>query len=79
MASCMFFHNFFNEFFGNFCNSLILPDGSTERDVVFQWKKEDPVQVNRKLTLTRYVFTSFETDYCDSHTQTGITILQKSQ
>jgi len=55
-------------------------DGFTTDDVIFKWKKVDPVQVTADLHLPRFALEQFTTDYCDSMTNTGkfLILLAKS-
>lgn len=46
-------------------------DGWTTEDLIFKWKKADPVQVTSDLHLPRFALEQFTTDYCDSQTNTG--------
>lgn len=47
------------------------PDGWTTEDLVFQWKQTDPVQVARNMHLPRFILEKFQTDLCNSITNTG--------
>lgn len=40
-------------------------------DLIFVWKKGDPVQIEDKLHLPRFSLEKFETAYCNSKTNTG--------
>lgn len=46
-------------------------DGYTTEDLVFIWKKGDPVQVTKNLHLPRFTLEKFQTTYCTSRTNTG--------
>lgn len=46
-------------------------DGWTTEDLVFQWKQTDPVQVARNMHLPRFILEKFQTDLCNSITNTG--------
>lgn len=46
-------------------------DGWTTEDLVFQWKHTDPVQVARNMHLPRFILEKFQTDLCNSITNTG--------
>jgi hypothetical protein len=55
--------------------SICLPittDGWTTDDLVFQWKKENPVQVAKNMHLPRFILEKFQTDLCNSITNTGM-------
>jgi cation transporter family protein len=54
------------------CNLRMASYGHTERDVVFTWKKEDPVQISSRITMPRYELSGYSTDYCNSRTNTGV-------
>lgn len=46
-------------------------DGWTTEDLVFQWRKGDPVQVAKNMHLPRFTLESYEADLCNSVTNTG--------
>ena len=46
-------------------------DGWTTEDLVFQWRKGDPVQVAKNMHLPRFMLERYEADYCHSVTNTG--------
>lgn len=48
------------------------PDGYTTEDLMFVWKKEDPVQITTNLHLPRFTLEKYLTDYCTSKTNTGL-------
>lgn len=52
---------------------MIKLDGWTTEDLVFQWKQIDPVQVARNMHLPRFILEKFQTDLCNSITNTGTT------
>ncbi|CAL8116345.1 unnamed protein product [Orchesella dallaii] len=56
------------------CSLRLASWGFTTRDLVFQWKRYDPVQVSSTigLDMPTFALTQFTTDYCDSQTNTGI-------
>lgn len=47
-------------------------DGYTTEDLMFVWKKEDPVQITTNLHLPRFTLEKYLTDYCTSKTNTGM-------
>ena len=53
-------------------------DGWTTDDLVFQWKKENPVQVAKNMHLPRFILEKFQTDLCNSITNTGTSITFRS-
>ncbi|KAK0181589.1 hypothetical protein PV327_003861 [Microctonus hyperodae] len=55
----------------NLTFGLKLKHGWTTDDLVFEWKEGDPVQVVKNLHLPRFTLEKFETDYCNSKTNTG--------
>nr|CAH0100256.1 unnamed protein product [Daphnia galeata] len=48
-----------------------IQNGWTTEDLVFQWKQIDPVQVARNMHLPRFILEKFQTDLCNSITNTG--------
>ncbi|XP_018910630.1 glutamate-gated chloride channel isoform X3 [Bemisia tabaci] len=53
------------------CSLRMASYGWTTDDLVFYWKEDDPVQVVRNLHLPRFTLEKFNTDYCNSKTNTG--------
>ncbi|KAK0077867.1 hypothetical protein PV325_003364 [Microctonus aethiopoides] len=53
------------------CSLRMASYGWTTDDLVFEWKEGDPVQVVKNLHLPRFTLEKFETDYCNSKTNTG--------
>ncbi|XP_064106297.1 glutamate-gated chloride channel-like isoform X1 [Macrobrachium nipponense] len=53
------------------CELLLASYGWTTDDLVFLWRKGDPVQVTQNLHLPRFTLEKFFTDYCNSKTNTG--------
>ncbi|ODM95389.1 Glutamate-gated chloride channel [Orchesella cincta] len=53
------------------CSLRMASYGWTTEDLIFKWKKLDPVQVTSDLHLPRFALEQFTTDYCDSQTNTG--------
>nr|WMV64442.1 glutamate-gated chloride channel subunit [Pardosa pseudoannulata] len=53
------------------CSITMVSYGYTTEDLVFLWKKEDPVQLVKTLHLPRFTLEAFLTDYCTSKTNTG--------
>jgi glutamate receptor, anionic len=54
--------------------SIFLPmttDGWTTDDLIFQWKRENPVQVAKNMHLPRFMLEKYEADFCNSVTNTG--------
>ncbi|XP_035205260.1 glutamate-gated chloride channel-like, partial [Stegodyphus dumicola] len=45
--------------------------GYTTDDLVFLWKRDDPVQVTKNLHMSKFTLNSFFTDHCKSRTNTG--------
>ncbi|XP_015786433.1 glutamate-gated chloride channel-like isoform X1 [Tetranychus urticae] len=45
--------------------------GYTTEDLVFMWKKTDPVQVTKQLHLPTFALADYITEYCTSRTNTG--------
>lgn len=43
----------------------------TTRDIKFEWRAADPVQLSKSMHLPRFSLKSFLTDYCTSRTTTG--------
>ena len=46
-------------------------DGWTTDDLIFQWKRENPVQVAKNMHLPRFMLEKYEADFCNSVTNTG--------
>lgn len=55
-----------------FNRQFLFADGWTTNDLVFLWKKDDPVQIVKNLHLPRFTLEKFVTDDCNSKTNTGI-------
>lgn len=53
------------------CNIFIVSYGHTTDDVIYQWKKIDPIEVPDSLHILNYRLVAFNTDYCTSRTNTG--------
>nr|XP_042898845.1 glutamate-gated chloride channel-like isoform X2 [Parasteatoda tepidariorum] len=53
------------------CSITMVSYGYTTEDLVFLWKKEEPVQLVKTLYLPRFTLAAFLTDYCTSKTNTG--------
>lgn len=53
------------------CSLLMISYGWTTEDLVFQWRKGDPVQVASNMHLPRFMLERYEADYCHSVTNTG--------
>ncbi|XP_046452192.1 glutamate-gated chloride channel-like isoform X1 [Daphnia pulex] len=53
------------------CSLLMISYGWTTEDLVFQWRKGDPVQVAKNMHLPRFMLERYEADYCHSVTNTG--------
>ncbi|XP_046650515.1 glutamate-gated chloride channel-like [Daphnia pulicaria] len=53
------------------CTLSMISYGWTTEDLVFQWKQVDPVQVARNMHLPRFILEKFQTDLCNSITNTG--------
>jgi len=54
------------------CSMRMASYGYTNNDIIFKWKAMDPVQVTPELHLPHFSLEQFTTDYCDSHTNTGV-------
>ncbi|GFT55023.1 glutamate-gated chloride channel [Nephila pilipes] len=54
------------------CSITMVSYGYTTEDLVFLWKKDEPVQLVKTLHLPRFTLEAFLTDYCSSRTNTGI-------
>jgi len=46
--------------------------GYTTEDIIFRWKKENPVQMTPELHMPKFGLSEFQTDHCDSSTVTGV-------
>ena len=46
-------------------------DGWTTDDLIYRWKKDNPVQIAPNLNLPRFKLERFSTNYCNSKTNTG--------
>ncbi|XP_071519348.1 glutamate-gated chloride channel-like isoform X5 [Panulirus ornatus] len=53
------------------CELLLASYGWTTEDLVFLWRKGDPVQITQSLHLPRFTLEKFLTEYCNSKTNTG--------
>ena len=53
----------------------MLADGWTTEDLIFQWKRTDPVQVAKNMHLPRFMLERYEADYCNSVTNTGTCVV----
>ncbi|XP_015790733.1 glutamate-gated chloride channel isoform X1 [Tetranychus urticae] len=53
------------------CEIKMASYGYTTEDLVFQWKRDDPVQVVKNLHLPRFGLSNYVTEYCTSRTNTG--------
>jgi len=53
------------------CELRIASYGWTTDDLIYHWKKEDPVQITDDLNLPRFKLELFETTYCNTVTNTG--------
>lgn len=53
------------------CTIEMASYGYTEDDLKFVWKKENPVQTPKDLSLPRFTLETFNTAYCTSRTTTG--------
>ena len=47
-------------------------DGWTTADLVYIWKEIDPVQIVKDLNLPRFKLEQFQTTYCNTITNTGL-------
>jgi len=54
------------------CSMRMASYGHTTNDIIFKWKPDDPVQISPSLHLSKFELSQFTTDYCDSHTNTGV-------
>lgn len=54
------------------CSIRMASYGWTTEDVIFAWKNFDPIQITSELHLPQFSLQNFSTDYCDSHTNTGV-------
>ena len=54
----------------NTCSNCF-SDGWAKDDLIYQWKKKDPVQVVPGLHLPRFTLEQYKSDYCDVITNTG--------
>ena len=55
----------------NLLNGFAITDGWTTEDMVLLWKDSDPVQITRSLFLPKFNLEKYNTDYCNSRTNTG--------
>ena len=51
--------------------NIFFPDGWAKDDLIYQWKKKDPVQVVPGLHLPRFTLEQYKSAYCDVITNTG--------
>ena len=49
----------------------MFPDGWATDDLVYMWKREDPVQIGKGISLPRFVIEKYSSDYCNVKTSTG--------
>ena len=43
-------------------------------DLIYEWKAEEPVQIVRDLNLPRFKLEYYDTDSCNTQTNTGVFI-----
>ena len=48
-----------------------LTDGWTIDDLIYEWKTEEPVQIVDNLNLPRFKLEHYDTDSCNTQTNTG--------
>lgn len=53
------------------CSIKVASYGYTIEDLVFLWKEDDPIQVNKNLNHPKFRFEKYSTPYCSSITNTG--------
>jgi len=53
------------------CSMRMASYGYTTDDIIFKWKHSDPVQFTPVINLPKFSLSQFNTDYCDSQTNTG--------
>jgi len=53
------------------CEMRIASYGWTTDDLIYRWKKDNPVQIAPNLNLPRFKLERFSTNYCNSKTNTG--------
>lgn len=53
------------------CPMQIASYGWATDDLVYLWKKEDPVQIGSGISLPRFVIEKYSSDYCNVNTSTG--------
>ena len=46
-------------------------DGWATDDLVYIWKRENPVQIGKGISLPRFVIEKYSSDYCNVKTSTG--------
>ena len=46
-------------------------DGWTMDDLIYEWKAEEPVQIVDNLNLPRFKLEHYDTDHCNTLTNTG--------
>ena len=52
-----------------------LKDGWTIDDLIYEWKSEEPVQIVDNLNLPRFKLEHYDTDSCNTQTNTGKVII----
>ena len=50
---------------------LFYKDGWTMDDLIYEWKAEEPVQIVDNLNLPRFKLEHYDTDHCNTLTNTG--------
>ncbi|KAK7077118.1 hypothetical protein SK128_010597 [Halocaridina rubra] len=53
------------------CVMSVASYGYTKRDLIFEWKSEQDIEVSENLQGGRFSLDNYSTDYCDSQTATG--------
>jgi hypothetical protein len=51
--------------------NIFCPDGWATDDLVYMWKNQDPVQIGKGISLSRFVIEKYSSDYCNVKTSTG--------
>ena len=46
-------------------------DGWTADDLIYEWKEDEPVQIIEHLNLPRFKLEHYDTDMCNTKTNTG--------
>jgi len=54
------------------CPMQIASYGWATDDLVYLWKKQDPVQIGSGISLPRFVIEKYSSDYCNVNTSTGL-------